>query len=232
MCTTPNTPTTKKNMLTDARQNDGGDISTISSPIAVDSVDQAKKIKYMFDCDGFSVGGEFLVKEIAIGNLDAMTVDLFHYRLPNSYHQLPPKIKYQVRWLTKNLHGLRYENDLFDLPLSAINETISKLCADCELNGRLIGYKGGHIEVDILKLLNYGHLAVNIEKYGCPRFDVLYKTINVTENMPLYHYKIACSKHVAVKTISNYKKMAHCSRVELVYFMAFLNSFIKQQQIT
>lgn len=84
------------NMLSDAQQNKGN-VSTISSPITGDKVEQAKKIKYMFDCDGFSINGEFLVKEIAIGDMDAMTVDIFHYQLPNCYHQLSPKTKFQVR---------------------------------------------------------------------------------------------------------------------------------------
>lgn len=197
---------------------------TITPPITIDHLHKAKQIKYIFDCDGFSIDGEFHVKEVAIGNLDTGEINLYHFQLPKLYNQLTGKLKYQVRWLTNNIHGLRYENDHSDLPINEMSIKIQTACVDADLNKRTIGYKGGHIEYDILKRLKYSHLAVNIEIFGCPRFDILYTTLNLNKTSPLFNSCIQCHKHVKAKNPN--KKLAHCSRVEVVYFMNFIYNFI------
>lgn len=185
------------------------------------SVD-AVKIKYIFDCDGFSYSGRFELKEIAIGNLDTSEIELYHAKLTKNFNQLTGKQKRGVCYCTYNLHGMDYSNERGDLPLGAIYDLLENYCIDADSNGRLIGYKGGHYELDILKKLNYAHLAVNIETFGCPRFDILCSTLDNTSRF--FTRYAQCGKH---RKLRKSQAVVHCSRVEIAYFIQFMYNTYK-----
>lgn len=167
-----------------------------------------KLINFIFDVDGFEIDGKFLTKELAIVNLKTKEVKSYTFKV-GEFSELSKKNKKTVLWLTKNVHGLRFEDSPNDRPQSEVYDIVYEYCLKALLNDQFIGYKGGHYEKDILEHLNHGSLGVNIESYGCPKVEKL-----VDEESKKY----MCDKHVSDNV--------HCPKVEVFCFMRYLQSLL------
>lgn len=174
------------------------------------------KLGYLIDVDGFELNKTFLVKELAIGHFDSLKIDLYSYKVGN-YNDLPHHHKRQVRWVRKYIHGLNFDSKATDYQQHKVMDHIREICIEAEKNNKLIGYKGGHYELDILKSLGYRHLGCNIEIFFCPKLEVLF------EKYPeALHEK--CSNHLAISSgfIKNLT-VAHCPKMEVYCFMRYVS---------
>lgn len=169
---------------------------------------------YLIDVDGFEIEKVFLVKELAIGNFSSSYIQLFSYKV-GDYRDLTSKQKHQAAWVTKCIHGLRFESVPTDFPQNQIQSDLRKICIDAEQTGKLIGYKGGHYELDLLKSIGYGHLGYNIELLSCPKLEILF------ERYPEAIQK-QCSNHNPIVNKLKNLTIAHCPQMEVYCFMKFV----------
>lgn len=173
------------------------------------------RLGYLIDVDGFEVNSKFLVKELAVGCFDNNLITVFCFKV-GKFSKLSAAQRSSVSWVTRHIHGLKFSDLPSDLPQSDVSVEIEALCVSAERRGVLIGYKGGHYELDILKSLGYAHLGFNIEQLGCPKLEVLFQKY---PNALDYQ----CENHMPItKTIKNLT-IAHCPRMELYCFMRFVS---------
>ena len=76
----------------------------------------------------------------------------------------------------------------------------------------LIAYKGGQIEKEILE--NMGLPCVDLEEYGCPKADALWRSY--------FNPGTSCGHH-KVETL----KFIHCSKQETFLFFHWLKNKLK-----
>lgn len=168
----------------------------------------------MIDLDGFNLDGTFKTKELAIGNMDTNVVDLYHFQVGN-FDDLTSREKKDVTWVKNNIHGLYYRDYDGDLPESRLMEIMSSICNQAKSERRLIAHKGGSFEIDLMRKLGFGNLALNIEKLDCPPLEKLltwYPTFN-------YLYYFQCGRHCPIK---KRVKVPHCPRLEVRCFMDYV----------
>lgn len=153
-------------------------------------------VTHIIDIDGFYVNKQFYPKEIcllSVDNDDALRIDV---RLPMSFNELTHKQRSQVCYVTKFVHGLYWTNDidtsgykaermLYDAKnVPTIIRAILREYADRRRSFLepdpqvLVAYKGGTLERNIL--VAAGIPCIDLEVYGCPRFETL-----IQHNMPL-----------------------------------------------
>lgn len=153
-------------------------------------------ITHIIDIDGFYVNKHFYPKEIcllSVDNDDALRIDV---RLPMSFNELTHKQRSQVCYVTKFVHGLYWTNDidtsglkaermLYDaknvptIIRAALREYADRRRSFLEPDPQvLIAYKGGNLERNIL--VAAGIPCIDLEVYGCPRFETL-----IQYNMPI-----------------------------------------------
>lgn len=153
-------------------------------------------ITHIIDIDGFYVNKHFYPKEICllgVDNDDALRIDV---RLPMSFNDLTHKQRSQVCYVTKFVHGLYWTNDidmsgfkaermLYDaknIPTiirAALRDYADRRRSFLEPDPQvLVAYKGGTLERNIL--VAAGIPCIDLEVYGCPRFETL-----IQHNMPL-----------------------------------------------
>lgn len=174
---------------------------------------------YLIDVDGFEVNKKFLVKELAIGYLDTMQIDLICYKVGRFKDLTVPQQRH-VSWVTRYIHGLRFDSKHNEYPQNDVFEHILDICVTAEKNNQLIGYKGGHYELDILKTLGYQHLGYNIEHIMCPKLEVLFEK---------YPEAISeqCSNHQPIVNKIRNVTIAHCPRMEIYCFMRFVSELLQ-----
>lgn len=146
-------------------------------------------ITHVLDIDGFYVNKRFYPKEIcllSVDNDDALRIDV---RLPMSFNDLSHKQRSQVCYVTKFVHGLYWTNDidtsgfkagrmLYDsknvptIIRAALREHADRRRSFLEPDPQvLVAYKGGTLERNIL--VAAGIPCIDLELYGCPRFETL-----------------------------------------------------------
>lgn len=180
-----------------------------------------QRIKYMLDMDGFIVNRKFLIKEVGIGNMHTMHVDLYYFKV-GRYTNLSMRDRYQINWVRKHVHGLYFRDYPDDYDITYMYELLYDLCLECEANGWLIGYKGGHHEYDILTSLGFAHLCYNIEHLGCPKIEKLLENFKFS-NVWSTSMSQACTRHSKMQQTL---KMHHCPKIEVGYFMTYLKSLM------
>lgn len=146
-------------------------------------------ITHIIDIDGFYVNKHFFPKEIcllSVDNDDALRIDV---RLPMSFNELTHKQRSQVCYVTKFVHGLYWTNDidtsgfkaermLYDaknvptIIRAALREYADRRRSFLEPDPQvLVAYKGGTLERNML--VAAGIPCIDLEVYGCPRFETL-----------------------------------------------------------
>ena len=177
----------------------------LSRPLPVCNVNQ---ICMVIDLEGWFVKkGIFIHRELGYCDHTGYNYGTFHYMPFIRYDKLSKRDQHTVRYAIENIHGLSYYPHG---PCSAVANLTTDLG---NLYNRFrtpdkysVGYKGGRVEFDLLKLL--GIQGINLEVYGCPKFDQLPRTTAVG----------TCDQH-------RDPTIHHCSQTECYTFV----NWIKQQ---
>jgi hypothetical protein len=176
-------------------------------------------IGYVFDADGFRVNRRFLAKELAIGDMLLNTVELRHFEV-GSFYELHPLDRTSIKYATNHIHGLKFFDYYEDLEQDLVLDYIREMCEKAEKENVLVAYKGGNIESDYLKTVGYAHLGVNLEDYKCPKVEALIEKYN-----DICPKDYSCRRHMRL----NSGRIAHCSRMEVHYFMEFVKREIQDK---
>lgn len=167
----------------------------------------SSKFSYLIDTEGFFVNGQYHVKELAVYDFVTETSRVYHFRLPYKFNELSFNDKRCVKYVSRNVHGIRFENWSNDLERRMLYLRLEDLIDRSRWMDKLICYKGGHWEKELLSVLGY-HDAVNIEQFNCPRYETLCMTNKRSEG---------CGRHV-----KNTHKIMHCSKNEVEVFGRWL----------
>ena len=138
--------------------------------------------------------------------------DRFAFYPDVPWSQLSDKDKKTV-WVVKHhVHGLTYSPRKREhaLKQSSVNDLMRYLYRRNKVEGKnVVAYKGGHVERDLLNGLNIPNL--NLEVFGCPKFDKYIENIvEPIEGCGFHHF---CDK-------------AHCSMVECHAFWLWMTTYM------
>ena len=113
------------------------------------------------------------------------------FRIPVPYKDLALKDKQTVNFVINKIHGLSYQPSQAEHPQHPriVLRMVQDLYQDYRTPDRtVVGYKGGHVEKDLLNKLNIPSL--NLETLGCPKYDVLRN-----ENLKYTNLLTSCGFH-------------------------------------
>ncbi|GBN91246.1 hypothetical protein AVEN_243958-1 [Araneus ventricosus] len=154
----------------------------------------------VIDFDGFRVSGQFLVREFGYIGINSSTGSSVRFDLRPYEEDISRSEWKTIDYVTKHITGLPFhpmENEE-TAPLRLLK---CKVIAVHDLyrtdDKNVVAYKGGNVEKDLLQQLNIPYL--NLEDYGCPKFDIL-KNQQTYEN---------CGYHIRDK---------HCPLAEVTAF--------------
>ena len=94
--------------------------------------------------------------------------------IPIPHKALNDKDKSTFHFVCNKIHGLSYQPTQAEHAYHPmlLKSLVKKLYQKHKTNTRtVVGYKGGHVEKDLLEKLNIPSL--NLETLGCPKYDVL-----------------------------------------------------------
>ena len=126
-----------------------------------------------------------------------------HYFIASPYPKGDKKACTTIAYQYHNCHGLAFHPKYKCRKPSRVEDDFLAIYAQQPKNRPVVAYKGGHIEKDFLERL--GVPSVNLELYGCPKYELL-KDVSVVQ--PCGHH-VDNSKH-------------HCPVVETACFMTWL----------
>ena len=112
--------------------------------------------------------------------LGTVNIGRHAFSIPIPYKTLNDKDKRTVDFVCRKIHGLTYQPcapEMFQDPrvLGPLVKDIHAMYVTCSEGKRtVVGYKGGHVEKDLLQKLNIPSL--NLETLGCPKYDVVTKS--------------------------------------------------------
>ena len=131
---------------------------------------------FILDLEGFFLNKTFHVRELGY-----YTWNEEHGRhaffIPIPYKALNDKDRRTVHFVSQHIHGLSYqptpdEPHQDPLVIGQLVKDIHDMYVKCSEGQRtIVGYKGGHVEKDLLQKLNIPSL--NLETLGCPKYDAL-----------------------------------------------------------
>nr|WDA64958.1 hypothetical protein NFEMFJFI_00006 [Oryctes rhinoceros nudivirus] len=173
----------------------------------------ASNLGFLIDVDGFELNRVFLVKELAIGYFKSARIELYSYKV-GDYSLLTSAQQRQVSWLTRHIHGLEFDSKDDEHPQSRVADHILDVCRKAEQSNTLIGYKGGHFELDLLREAGYEHLGFNIEQLAYPKLESLFAEYP-------YAHRESCPNHKGVVEKLKRFTIAHCPRMEVYCFMRY-----------
>lgn len=184
-------------------------------------MDPINNICLIIDLEGFHLkkdsplkGSKFIVRELGYCGFPGKPSDVgvLHYTPPIKDKFLSVENLRTVRYVSWNINGLHFyprpeENAR---PYFRMKKDIYQIYEKYKSGTRcVVAYKGGQIERDLLCDMNIP--SINLEDYGCPRFDHLQRLATVA----------GCGNHInAVIT--------HCPKVECYHFMQWLLRFLKK----
>lgn len=167
-----------------------------------------RSICLIIDLDGFQIKypeKKFYVREFGYASLTKNYVDSFRFNLTKYYKSLSEVDRKSVWYSTYLVHGLPFKpwkedpEEKDTQPHTELNDIILKIYNNHKtFDKKIVAYKGGNYEKDILKKLHIPHL--NLEAYGCPKF----------ENLPTPEIN-DCGFHLSMDK-------AHCPKVECAAF--------------
>ena len=163
----------------------------------------------IIDFDGYQVKHHpFIVREIGLYSVPHGSFSWFlENKLP--YLSLEQRDRKTVNYVFRHIHGLRFESSL---PEKALPQHMIKPMIDSAYhrsrtpNRYMVGYKGGHLEKDLLNELQIP--CVNLEDFGCPKVE---KLIAMG-----FDVGSTCGRHA--------KPTHHCPKQETYLFYQWLQS--------
>lgn len=169
------------------------------------------KICGVIDFDGFDVlNRNFLVREFGFISIDWLIGESRRYDLSQFYDRLLPSDLDKVRDVENNILGMPFNPIDGELVhnVEDLDNHIKDFYELCKTEDRqIIGYKGGTYEKSRLDRLNIP--STNLEKFSCPKFDVL-------RSFDLERYNgITCGYHRS-------PGLHHCPRAEVTAFKEWI----------
>lgn len=146
------------------------------------------------DIQGFKVfNNNFILKEVYI---HIVAGDLNYHALidsPFQFHQLNKIEKRQINWLTKNYHGIRWDEG--DIALSQFLDDMKAV-----LRGKIIIFKG----VAKLKWLQIFFGSISIKEYiNIEDLNCNFRLSEISENVDMCDYHKSTKKHNFVCAFRN-----------------------------
>lgn len=169
--------------------------------------------------DGFTINKKFRCKELAYIDVDTEQSYSYGVKLILNKKDLSGKDQTHVWYCTNIIHGLKFIDYASDCTQKEINDVLKKLSIDAGKDGRLLAYKGGRCESDLLKKLDIWNF-VDLEEFNCPKFDNL---IKMDYYKPVKSYD--CGYHSKLKDPS---KVAHCPLLEVYVYNKWYNKMTKK----
>ena len=133
----------------------------------------------ILDLEGFFINKTFHVRELGYYAWNGEH-GRHAFSIPIPYKTLNDKDKRTVDFVCRKIHGLTYQPcapEMFQDPrvlgplVKDIHQEYSVRAQCGEGKRTVVGYKGGHVEKDLLLKLNLPSL--NLETLGCPKYDAL-----------------------------------------------------------
>ena len=133
----------------------------------------------ILDLEGFFINKTFHVRELGYYTWNGEH-SRHAFSIPIPYKTLHDKDKRTVNFVCRKNHGLAYQPcapEIFQDPrilgplVKDIHQEYSERAQSSEGKRTVVGYKGGHVEKDLLQKLNI--LSLNLETLGCPKYDDL-----------------------------------------------------------
>lgn len=177
--------------------------------------------------EGFELRDVFHPKEIAIVDVNYRAVR-FDVKLPEmNLNEEESKI---VRFVTENVHGMNFNNCASIPRIMLKPEFVKKFVTEHFERERiklkkpiLVAFKGGRFERSLLE--DIGISYVDLEDYGCPRYDYLIETFPNVYHATSFAYLfndttqgMFCDLHVIPTS-----KIVHCPVAECRAFVTWLN---------
>ena len=152
----------------------------------------------IIDMDGFVVNKEFYCRELGMLNVDKDTGMSWHFNTGLNWQNLSLKDQKCCAYVCRQIMKLPF-NDYRALQLNHLPEIVKCFYSELKISETsTLAYKGGHFEKELLQKLNIP--AVNLEIYGCPRADHIFKDMVWLET---------CGKHFGK---NSYR---HCAKAEV-----------------
>lgn len=162
----------------------------------------------VIDFDGFHLDKKFHVREMGFTSLTSDYKGCHRFKLDHLADRATPKDWKTIDYCTDRVHGLT----LGSWPGEHLfrEETLRQLVQIEYEEARtfekyLVAFKGGHVERDLLEELQIPH--VDLEDFGCPKFDDL--------QHPMKSMLKDCGYHRKLKRAG---AVAHCAKVECFLF--------------
>ena len=149
-----------------------------------------RRSSFILDLEGFFINKTFHARELGY-----YTWNKEHgrhaFRLLIPHQDLSEKDKQTVNFNINKIHGLSYQPNPQEHGQHprVIPRLVRDLYQDDSTPNRpVVGYKGGHVEKDLLNKLNIPSL--NLETLGCPKYDVLR-----SQDLKYYTFLPSCGFH-------------------------------------
>lgn len=172
------------------------------------------RVCLVIDLEGFPVGPSrgkekrFLVREMGWCAWPGYASDVgsHSYFILENTHSLTLNDRRTIRYVTTHIHGMTYTpapEEHSRAPWQLYDDIRNLYNTHRTSDRQLVAYKGGHIERDILQKM--GIPSLDLESWGCPKFDQLPRLITVS----------GCGHHAD-------PLRHHCPRTECYHFMQWM----------
>lgn len=131
------------------------------------------KVCMILDLEGFFVEKTFRCRELGYYTWQEK-YGRYAFYMKTSWRNLSRRDIKTVSYVKYKVHGLTYqprrEEKAFEY--YRVEDILRDLYEEVKYKDRtVVAYKGGHVERDLLNKLNIP--CLNLEHYGCPKYDVL-----------------------------------------------------------
>lgn len=164
----------------------------------------------IFDMDGFEINKKFYCKELGILRVGDIYAKSYFFDIGLQWCDLSERSKRQCHYVTENIHHLPFgvPQDVSAHRIQQLNTMVVNFYYQNRIDiMSKMAYKGGHYERDVLVRL--GIPSVNLESYGCPKAEFLFKELGWLET---------CGNHLPANDVHK-----HCPKVEVEAFGLWLN---------
>jgi len=139
---------------------------------------------FIWDLEGFFINKTFQVREVGYYAWNR-EYGRHAFSIPIPYKELSVQDKRTVNFVIRKIHGLSYqplEAEHYQKP-EVLEDLIKNIYSRHKIGQRtVVGYKGGHVEKDLLMKLNIPSL--DLETLGCPKYDKLRHIISSERVLP------------------------------------------------
>ena len=139
---------------------------------------------FILDLEGFFINKTFQVRELGYYAWNR-EYGRHAFSIPIPYKELSVQDKRTVNFVIRKIHGLSYqplEAEHYQKP-EVLEDLIKNIYSRHKIGQRtVVGYKGGHVEKDLLMKLSIPSL--DLETLGCPKYDKLRHIISSERVLP------------------------------------------------